>query len=167
MSIPLSGAVRIHARSWYGDVETFPPEKKYMNKCIVAAQRLGSKLTKRFGCVRVAKFLALSIGINFLAGCGTVVFDVSQGAKVKLLEVDAPVSITVERTIWYSLWGGIPLDDNHTASIIGYYNLKEVRMHTEYSVSDSIIDTFTSIVSYSRRRIIVEGNPRLKGETSK
>ena len=129
-------------------------------------RRLEPKIKNRFGCAWFLKFLLLSAGVNFLAGCGTVVFDVPQGSKVKLLEVDAPVSITVERTIWYALWGGIPLDDNHSASIVGYYNLKEVRMHTEYSVSDSIIDTFTSIVSYSRRRIIVEGNPRLKGEAS-
>ncbi len=138
-----------------------------MNKCIVGMRRAGMKLKNWFDWGRVLKFLLLFFGITFLGGCGTVVFDVPEGSKVKLLEVDAPVSITVERTVWYALWGGIPLDDNHTASTIGYYDLKEVRMHTEYSASDTIIDTFTSIVSYSRRRIIVEGNPRLKGEASK
>jgi hypothetical protein len=93
------------------------------------------------------------------AGCGTVHFDVPEGRRVKLLEVDAPTSIRVERTVWYALWGDKPLEDNHTASIIAEYSLKEVRMSNGYSLSDSIIDTFTSIVSFSRRRIIVEGNP--------
>jgi len=92
------------------------------------------------------------------AGCGTVHFDVPEGARVKLLEVDAPTSVRVERTCWYALWGAKPLGDNHTASMIAEHQLTEVRLHNQYSASEVIINTFTSIVSFSRRRIIVEGN---------
>ena len=91
-------------------------------------------------------------------GCGTVHFDVPEGARVKLLEIDAPASVRVERTCWYALWGAKPLGDNHTASMIAENHLAEVRLHNQYSASDVIINTFTSIVSFSRRRIIVEGN---------
>ena len=93
-----------------------------------------------------------------MAGCGTVHFDVPEGARVKLLEVDAPTSVRVERTVWYALWGSKPLGDNHTASIIAEHHLTEVRLHNQYAASDVIINTFTSIASFSRRRIIVEGN---------
>jgi hypothetical protein len=103
--------------------------------------------------------VALLMLMVLAAGCGTVHFDVPKGARVKLLEVDAPTSLRVERTVWYALWGGKPMGDNHTASIIAEYHFKEVRMSNGYSASDSIINTFTSIVTFSRRRIIVEGNP--------
>jgi hypothetical protein len=102
-----------------------------------------------------AALLLLTLGA---AGCGTVHFDVPEGARVKLLEVDAPTSVRVERTCWYAGWGADPLDDNHTASIIAEYQFTEVRLHTLYSASDAIINTFTSIFSFSRRRIVVEGN---------
>jgi hypothetical protein len=110
--------------------------------------------------LKLTLYTLLFIGSSaMIAGCGTIHFDVPEGRRVKLLEVDAPTSVRVERTVWFALWGGKPLSDNHTASIIAEYNLKEVRLHNLYSTSDSIIDTFTSIVSFSRRRIIVEGNP--------
>jgi hypothetical protein len=100
--------------------------------------------------------LALLLG---LSGCGTVYFDVPEGRRVKLLDQDAPTTVHVEKPIWYPLWGAEPLSDNHTANIIAEYNLKEVRLHNRYSLSDSIINTFTSIFSFSRRRMVVEGNP--------
>ena len=114
--------------------------------------------------MRCARFSALSGAAACLllalgaGGCGTVHFDVPEGARVKLLEVDAPVAVRVERTCWFALWGAEPLDDNHTASIIAEHRLTEVRLHNEYSASDAIINTFTSIFSFSRRRIVVEGN---------
>jgi hypothetical protein len=91
-------------------------------------------------------------------GCGTIHFDAPEGRRVKVLELDAPTSIQIERTVWFALWGAKPLSDNHTASTIEAYNLSEVRLHNLYSGSDIVINTFTSIVSFSRRRIIVEGN---------
>jgi hypothetical protein len=96
-----------------------------------------------------------------LSGCGTIYFDVPEGRSVKLLEQDAPASMRIEKPIWYALWGGEPLSDNHTATLIAHYNLKEVRLHNEYSFSDSVIDTFTSIFSFSRRRMVIEGNPEV------
>ncbi len=109
--------------------------------------------------MRIVPALLLSAPLMAATGCGTIHFDVPPGRTVKLLDQDAPTSVRVERVVWYALWGDKPLSDNHTASIIAQYNLSEVRLHNLYSFSDSVIDTFTSIVSLSRRRIIVEGNP--------
>jgi hypothetical protein len=113
--------------------------------------------------MRAASFLLLTVAG---AGCGTVHFDVPEGARVKLLEVDAPTSVRVEWTCWYALWGAEPLGDNHTASTIAKHQLTEVRLHNLYSASDVIINTFTSIVSFSRRRIVVEGNPAATTEVT-
>jgi hypothetical protein len=105
--------------------------------------------------LRRVLFLAL---MTATAGCGEVHFDVPEGTRVRLLEIDAPTSLHVERTVWYGLWGDQPLGDNHTASMIDYNKFKEVRMSNGYSTSDTIINTFTSIVTLSRRRIIIDGN---------
>jgi hypothetical protein len=99
------------------------------------------------------------LAVLALNGCGTVHFDAPEGRRVKVLDFDTPTTITVEWTVWYALWGAKPLSDNHTAGMIEAYNLKEVRLHNLYSGSDTVINTFTSIFSFSRRRIIVEGNP--------
>jgi hypothetical protein len=137
-----------------------------MGKCIIARHRLRSNVDRSY-CASFLKFSPLFVlGVSLLTGCGTVCFDVPEGRQVKLLEVDAPTSITIERTIWYAWWGADPLGDNHTASIIQDYDLKEVKMHTLYSASDSIINTFTNIVSLSRRRIVVEGNSRVKAQAT-
>lgn len=110
-------------------------------------------MVRRLSCAALAVALIASA-----TGCGTVHFDVPEGSRVKLLELDAPTSVRVERTVWYALWGAKPLDDNHTASIIAEHHLTEVRLHNLYNASDVLINTFTSIFSFSRRRIIVEGN---------
>ena len=94
-----------------------------------------------------------------LPGCGTVHFDVPEGSRVKLLEVDAPASVRVERFVWYALWGGVELSDNHTASMIGEAGLVEVRIQCTYTFWDTVLNTFTSLLSFSGRRVIVEGNP--------
>ena len=116
-------------------------------------------MAKRFSNCQILILLAIT------AGCGTVHFDVPQGTRIKLLEVDSPTSMRVERTVWYALWGGKPMGDNHTASIIAQYHFKEVRMSNGYSASDSLINTFTSIVTFSRRRIIVDGNTTITEAT--
>ena len=101
---------------------------------------------------------ALSLG----AGCGTVHFDVPEGKRVKLLDADTPAQVTVERTVWYFAWGAVELSDTHTAPILQEYDLNEARFHTQYNAWDSIINVFTNLLSFSRRRIIIEGNPAKK-----
>ena len=105
------------------------------------------------------RIVLLTATLVVLTGCGTIVFDVPQGTRVKLLERDAPTSVRVERTIWYALWGNEPLSENHTAPFIEEYNLVEVKLHNQQSTWDSILSMFTSIVSISRRTMIIEGNP--------
>ncbi len=109
-------------------------------------------------------FLLLLTTVVALTGCGTIHFDVLKGKRVKLLERDAPTSVCIERPIWYALWGGIALSENHTAPFIDSHDLVEVKLHNQQSLWDSIINTFTVILSFSRRTMVIEGNPA--GEVS-
>jgi hypothetical protein len=105
------------------------------------------------------RFLLLVTVLLLLPACGTVHFDVPEGARVKLLDRDAPTSVRVVQPIWYVGWGAHPLSNNHTAPIIEEEGLVEVKLFNQQSFWDSIINTFTVFVSFSRRTMIVEGNP--------
>ena len=93
-----------------------------------------------------------------IAGCGTVEFEAPPGRKVRLLEVDEPTTVSVERKVWYALWGSEPLGDNSTASMIEENDLSEVRMATEQTIIDNIISSVTVFFSFSVRTVYVEGN---------
>jgi hypothetical protein len=95
----------------------------------------------------------------FLPACGTIHFDVPEGKRVRLLPRDAPTTVRVVQPIWYVGWGAKPLGSNHTAPIIEDHNLKEVKLYNQQSLTDSILNTFTVFLSFSRRTMIVEGNP--------
>jgi hypothetical protein len=95
-----------------------------------------------------------------LAGCGTVHFDAPQGQRVKLLTQDDPAAVRVEHTIWYAWWGGKVMNGNHTAPFIATNQLVEVKMYAELSVADNLINPFTSVFSFSRRTLVIEGNRR-------
>jgi hypothetical protein len=73
---------------------------------------------------------------------------------------DDPAAVRVEHTIWYALWGGKVMNENHTAPFIATNQLVEVKMYTELSVADNLINPFTSIFSFSRRTLVIEGNQR-------
>jgi hypothetical protein len=102
--------------------------------------------------------LVVATACLLATGCGTVHFDVPSGQRVKLLTEDDPVAVRVEHTVWYALWGYKALSENHTAPFIATNQLVEVKMYTELSVLDSIINPFTSIFSFSRRTLVIEGN---------
>ena len=93
-----------------------------------------------------------------LSGCGTVRLEVPPGRDVRLLEADEPAEIHVERTLWFWLWGGNAISDNTPIQEIEKYDLKEVRVRTEQTFVDSILNPITAVVSIVRRRLIVEGN---------
>jgi hypothetical protein len=93
-----------------------------------------------------------------ISGCGTVRLEVPPGRNVRMLEADEPAEIHVERTLWYWMWGGNAISDNTPAFEIEKYDLKEVRVHTEQTFIDSILNPITAVVSIVRRRLIVEGN---------
>jgi hypothetical protein len=95
-----------------------------------------------------------------LAGCGTVHFDAPPGQRVRLLTQDDPTEVRVEHKIWYAWWGGKVMNGNHTAPFIAANQLVEVKMFTELSVGDNLINPFTSIFSFSRRTLVIEGNRR-------
>ena len=83
-----------------------------------------------------------------------------EGSRIKLLDRDAPASVEVERKVWYALWGGVDLSDTHTASMIAEQHLTEVRLHAKYTAWDLILNTVTSLLGFSRKTVLVEGNAK-------
>lgn len=94
-----------------------------------------------------------------LAACGAVQIEAPPHARVRILDHDAPTQVRDERVVWYALWGGKPLSDTSIAETIGRHQLREVRVSTELTPLDSVVNVFTSFVSIVRRTVIVEGNP--------
>ena len=103
--------------------------------------------------------LCLLFSLSLLSGCGTVRLDVPPGHEVRLLEQDEYASVRVERTIWFWLWGGRPISDNSVKKEIEEYNLKEIRLQTEQSMTDNITNLLLVWSSIVRRTMTVEGNP--------
>jgi hypothetical protein len=96
--------------------------------------------------------------VILIAGCGTVHIDAPEGKRVRLLPEDAPTSVHVEETVWYFGWGAVDLSDTHTAGLLETHQLSEARFQVTYNFWDSLLNTFTSVLSFSRRRIIIDGN---------
>lgn len=94
-----------------------------------------------------------------LTACGAVQIEAPPGTAVRFLDADAPASVRDERVIWYALWGGKPLSDVSTAETIRRRGLREVRVGTELTPWDTVVNAFTSLVSIVRRTVVVEGNP--------
>jgi len=101
----------------------------------------------------------LALGLLLAAGCGTVHIEVPPGSSVTMLDQDQPASITIERHVWFALWGGEPLSDNSTLNDIREHHLTQVRVTVVQSVWDSVINAFTCYFSFVRRTVIIEGNP--------
>ena len=105
----------------------------------------------------IAVLLAAGLLLT-LVGCGTVHIDAPEGKRVRLLQEDAPTSVHVEETVWYFGWGAVDLSDTHTAGLLETHQLSEARFQVTYSFWDSLLNTFTSVLSFSRRRIVIDGN---------
>jgi hypothetical protein len=100
--------------------------------------------------------VALAFG---LSACGAVQIEAPPGARLRIMDPDEPALVRDERVVWYALWGGKPLSDTSTANTIASHDLKEVRVSTELTPYDSVVNAVTCFVSIVRRTVIVEGNP--------
>jgi hypothetical protein len=108
--------------------------------------------------VRRLPVAALFVLLLGTAGCGTVRLEVPPGRSVRLLEVDEPAGVRVQRTVWFWLWGARPISDNTTCEDIRALDLAEVRMRTEQTMVDNVVTVIGSLVTITRRTLIVEGN---------
>jgi hypothetical protein len=81
------------------------------------------------------------------------------GGRIRIMDLDEPAKVRDERVVWYLLWGGKPLSDTSTAETIARHGLREVRVGTELTATDSVVNTVTSLASIVRRTVVVEGNP--------
>ena len=55
-------------------------------------------------------------------------------------------NLVAEQSVWYALWGIIPITDNSTDTIAPA-SVKKVRIETTHTFLDYVISFFTSIVS--------------------
>ena len=94
-----------------------------------------------------------------LSACGAIQIESPPGAHLRIMDADEPASVRDERVVWYALWGGKPLSEISTAPTIAEHELREVRVSTELTPVDSVVNVVTSLVSFVRRTVVVEGNP--------
>jgi len=110
--------------------------------------------------ISLAPWLMLIVAlVSASLGCGTTQLVAPPGRDVQIMRADAPASVHVERTIWFWCWGAKPISDNTTREDIEKYHLREVRIDTYQKWYEMIINPITSIFSFQRRTLIVEGNP--------
>jgi hypothetical protein len=100
-----------------------------------------------------------ALGLLLMTACGTVHIEVPPGRSVVMLDQDQPVSIKIERHIWFALWGDKPLSDNSTLADIRDHHLTQVRVTVVQNVWDTAINIVTCVFSFVRRTVIIEGNP--------
>ena len=106
----------------------------------------------------IGRSFCILVCLILFSSCGTVRLEVPEGQEVRLLMNDESSEIRVERTVWFWLWGAKPISDNSIKSEVDKYNLKEVRAFTTQTMTDNIVTLVTSIVSITRRTLIIEGN---------
>ena len=115
-------------------------------------------LMKTLQSSALIRWLCLFSCLLLFNGCGTVRLEVPPGHEVRLLEQDEYASVKKQRTIWFWLWGGRPISDNSAKKEIEEYNLKEVRLQTEQSMTDNITNLLLVWSSIVRRTMTIEGN---------
>lgn len=98
------------------------------------------------------------ICLILFSSCGTVRLEVPKGQNVRLLMNAESSEVRVERTVWFWLWGAKPISDNSIKSEVEKHNLKEVRAYTTQTMTDNIVTLVTSLVSITRRTLVIEGN---------
>jgi hypothetical protein len=98
------------------------------------------------------------ICLILFSSCGTVRLEVPKGQDVRLLMNAESSEVRVERTVWFWLWGAKPISDNSIKSEVEKHNLKEVRAYTTQTMTDNIVTLVTSLVSITRRTLVIEGN---------
>src|SRR4030042_5788814 len=89
--------------------------------------------------VSVILLLAVTMSI---AGC----FTIRVGGKAELAPSTEEGTKIAHKRCWYALWGLVPISDNSTDSLIPG-TVKKVRVETQYTIVDALINIFTFIVT--------------------
>ena len=113
------------------------------------------------------RYFCIFICLLMFSSCGTVRLEVPKGQDVRLLMEAESSEIRVERTVWFWLWGAKPISDNSIKSEVEKHNFKEVRAYTTQTMTDNIVTLVTSIVSITRRTLVIEGNTNSALPTNK
>jgi hypothetical protein len=79
------------------------------------------------------------------------------GKKTTLLSQTDPTTFRTTKKVWYALWGLVPITKNSTDEIIAQYDLKNVRVITQYDIVDYLISAVLGTFSIQTKTVIVEG----------
>jgi hypothetical protein len=90
--------------------------------------------------------------------CATVSVVAPTGKKVMLASETDPTTFRTTKKVWYVLWGLVPITDNTTEDLISKYQLENVRVETQYSFVDWLIDVVLGWTSIHTHTVTVEGN---------
>ena len=97
-------------------------------------------------------FLALT-----LTGCFTTDLTAPRGKSVRILSQNEPAAFRDEHKDFYLLYGVLPIWRTKPQEIIEREGLAEVRVQTEDTVSDAVINVLTGLIVFPQT-VVVEGN---------
>jgi len=97
-------------------------------------------------------FLAL-----MLTGCFITDLTAPRGKSVRIMSQNEPAAFRDEHKDFYLLYGVLPLWRTKPEEIIEREGLAEVRVQTEDTVSDAVINLITGLIVFPQT-VVVEGN---------
>lgn len=100
--------------------------------------------------------------VGFILSCATVKINAPIGKEVTLLSETDSATFKTTKKVWYLLWGLVPVTDNSTETTIAQYNLKNVRVTTQYDVIDYVVSFFLGWLTIHSKTVIIEGNASAK-----
>lgn len=93
-----------------------------------------------------------------LLGCATVKINAPAGESVTLISETETTTFKTTKRVWYVLWGLVPITNNSTDEMIKQYNLKKVRVTTQFDIVDYLIAFFLGGLTIQTKTVIIEGS---------
>lgn len=102
---------------------------------------------------------ALLVSSLFLNACMNVKVSAPEGKAIKLgrKEKTEILKPTNEKTVYYALWGLVPLTDNSTEDLLeGVSEESKVVIETHFTLKDFWVNLFGSMVTITSQTVSVE-----------
>ncbi|MGC8894942.1 MAG: hypothetical protein ACP5QG_08880 [candidate division WOR-3 bacterium] len=114
------------------------------------------------------KLIAGLLLIGFLTGCATVIVEAPMGAENTVSLTSKPSGgssqhFTVQKKVWYVLWGLVPITNNSTDDMIsqvsqGGKDVRNMKVTVQYTLIDWLIGACLGGISIMTNTVTVEGD---------
>ena len=99
----------------------------------------------------------LAVLVLMLTGCFTTDLTAPRGKSVRIMSKNEPAAFRDEHKDFYLLYGILPIWRTKPEKIIEREGLAEVRVQTEDTISDAVINLITGFIVFPQT-VVVEGN---------